>query len=829
MIGGGETRPYPWRDVRPVRHRLLRGRRLRQLALVGIPIGALLSPIALIALAWAWRGYLRRNDSWRMRPAITFLLGAVLTLITFRPQDWLRRSREVLAGTVEWSTAIVHVLLGAAGPALVLAALSSAGFCYAYEWSAHRYLDKTRPTPAMQARRSRNVRKLRTVGPADGRVRFGVIVDDPIPWRTPRHGMVFERRIADLGHGLIVGGTGTGTTVTAVTLADQAVTANVSVVYLDCDGSAETKTRLRAVAELNQVPFTSFDLGVGGGHSSWYDPLSWPGPASEKASALLDALGYRDDREPLAALAQAWLDLQYEVMDEVGLRPDESRFDFLVQTCDPIRLHRRFADYEYGTADQQRLYEHWNAQLTTFSPEAVAAINEDLTTLINAAGPRLRPAHPGDEPLRLTSLGAGAGIVHIGLGAASDGEAVRQLLGALVLKDLAALAELGRREATGERPDLFVIIDPSNRLGERMTLSEQLIIEGEASGIRCWPVARSLADLPASTAEAFRTAARTVIIHRVTDVATADRLSGWVGDVPSIAGTMAGGSGRRAGLFGDGTNASGSEIRGLSDAPLVGVDLMWSLPDHHAFVIIDGSSSTALRDGWSSRRVHGDEINVDAPQVLVVPRVEVLQPPPIKDAPAPAFVDLVAPAAELTTVILDQGEVPLSEAQQRRLAEYKARRAGQTQMAAAEADWIAVPADPIEDEWGEWVPADELEAASQRQFRDQQADSLAAATVGGQPRPATKAAGGPTDDPIASHDGQREATPDATEGSDRYPELDPGDEAERSRDLAIDLSETPILEAPPDDGTARRSPGRTRERTTRRATAQETAAGKEPR
>jgi hypothetical protein len=828
MIGGGETRPYPWREVRPVRSRLLRGRRLRQLAIVAIPIGALLSPIALIALAWAWRRYLRRNDSWRLRPAITFLLGAVLTLITFRPQDWLRRSGEVLAGTVEWSTAIVHVLFGAAGPALIIAALSSAAFCYAYEWSAHRYLDKTRPTPAMQARKTRNVTKLRTVGPADGRVRFGVIVDDPVPWRTPRHGMVSQRRIADLGHGLIVGGTGTGTTVTAVTLADQVVAANASVVYVDCDGSAGTKARLRAVAELNQVPFTSFDLGVGTGHSSWYDPLSWPGPASEKAAALLDALGYRDDREPLAALAQAWLDLQYEVMDEVGLRPDESRFDFLVQTCDPIRLLRRFADYEYGTADQQRLYEHWNARLASFSPEAVAAINEDLTTLINAAGPRLRPAHPGDEPLRLTSLGTGAGIVHIGLGAAGDSDLARQLFGALVLKDLAALAELRRREGAGDQPDLFVIIDPSNRLGDRMTLTEELINEGNASGIRCWPVARSLADLPASTAEEFRTAARAVIIHRVTDVATADRLSSWIGDVPSIAGTMAG-AGHRAGLFGDGANSSGSEIRGLSDAPLVGVDLMWSLPDHHAFVIFDNSSSTALRDGWRSRRVPDDEIGVDAPQVLVVPRAEALQPPPIKDAPAPAFVDLVAPAAELTTVILDRGEVPLSEAQQRRLAEYRARRAGQVQKAPTEADWIAVPADPIEDGWGEWVPEDELEAVSQRQFRDQQPDPLSAATVGGRSQPATKAAGGSMDDPITRHDGQREAAPDAAEGSDRHPELDPGDAAERSRDLAIDLSETPILEAPPDDGTARRSPGTTRERTTRRATAQETAAGKEPR
>jgi hypothetical protein len=373
-----------------------------------------------------------------------------------------------------------------------------------------------------------------------------------------------------------------------------------------------------------------------------------------------------------------------------------------------------------------------------------------------------------------------------------------------------------------------VIIDPSNRLGDRMTLTEELINEGNASGIRCWPVARSLADLPASTAEEFRTAARAVIIHRVTDVATADRLSSWIGDVPSIAGTMAG-AGHRAGLFGDGANSSGSEIRGLSDAPLVGVDLMWSLPDHHAFVIFDNSSSTALRDGWRSRRVPDDEIGVDAPQVLVVPRAEVLQPPPIKDAPAPAFVDLVAPAAELTTVILDRGEVPLSEAQQRRLAEYRARRAGQVQTAPTEADWIAVPADPIEDGWGEWVPEDELEAVSQRQFRDQQPDPLSAATVGGRPQPATKAAGGSTDDPITRHDGQREAAPDAAEGSDRHPELDPGDAAERSRDLAIDLSETPILEAPPDDGTARRSPGTTRERTTRRATAQETAAGKEPR
>lgn len=808
---GGRLRPYPWREVRSVRRRALRGRRLRSVAIAATLFAALLSPVALVGLAWCWRGYRRRNDSWSSRPVVSFLVGVVITLIDFRPASWLERTTAVFAGSEPLTDAVAHLILGAVGPALIISAVASAGFCYAHEWTAHRYLDSTRPAASSRLRSARNAAALRSGGRAAGQIRFGVIVDDPVPWRTPRHGLIARLSAQQLGPGLIVGGAGTGTTVTALSVADQVVT-DATVIYLDCDGSELTRSRLQAIADRHQVAYSSFDLGVGTSASRWYDPLGSLGSAEQKTAALLAALGRPVDPEAVATPAQEWLDLQHEVLDEVGLRPDESRFDFLVDTADPVRLQDRFRHYAHGTPDQQRLHDHWSVRSAALSPDGFELIRDDLMALINAAGPRLRPAHPGDEPLRLTSLKPAPGIVHVGLGAASDPELVRRVIGGLVLQDLATLTGQRRLNEAGH-PDLVVIIDAAHRLGDRMALSEPLIAAGSAVGVHCWPVTRSLNALPVGTVETCLAVADPVIVHRVTDVATAERLSAHIGQVPAIAGGLRGGSLGRSW-------SSGADIRGLSTTPLVPDELLWSLPDHQAFVIIaDGTGATGGE--WWSRRVPDDEIEVDAPQCLIVPAAQILQPPPPKAAPPPTFAELVAPAGELVSAGDTRTDVPLNEAQRRRLAEYRARQTGSLRQ---ESEWTAVPDDPDAGAgWGEWVPDDEPDGP--RQIDDQRAAIIAAAGLADHGRPATDS---PFGDPFGRHDGQREATRDAAEGSDRCPDSDFGDTTDPGDDLATDMSATPVLEAPPDDGTSGSALPMRRRRRTGRTTAS-TAVGHEPR
>ncbi len=637
-------RPYPWSTRKRFMDRRRFGHVLHTMATVLTWAGALLCAPTLLARAWAHFGFDRTNDLWWKRGLGLVVAGLVAVAVTgfgfYNLGDWLMAWYDALASlgpAVEADPVplfVAAVLMGAPA-ALILMGLAALMSSYDYEYSAERWRERTRPTWRMRARRRKNTMALRhaAVAPAvAGWIRLGVICDDLIPWRTPRYGMVVERPLKGLGHGVIVGASDTGKTVTAIAVAHYSLAGAAGVAYVDFKASRKTQKALRASASAAGVPFYSFDLGLRSGEDTWYDPLAWDGKPNEKASLLMDAFdfasgGGADHYKPIAS---NWLTLQFEVLALVGLgrqpaprgrdpqsMPLEGHFDYLLATATPAGLLARIAhlrEAEEGTTEHNA-YVQIHARAGAVKAQDLTSLRNNILSVVNAAGARLRPSIDGAKRLSFAQVAKDGGLAYVGLSATTDTTALK-VIGSLALRDMTALAgqRMRAHDLSALRP-LVVLVDEASRLGDRAVVMDDLFAQAREGSVWLWNITQSLAPYPSGTRTEMGTNASTFVVYRVQDPETATEIAKQLGTMPTVTEMVEEDVKHRflqAHSLGDDGDARITHGRG----PYMRPDTLQSLPNHHAHIWFTGTQNRPTRKAWRSRRVtKRDEIQGDAPLV----------------------------------------------------------------------------------------------------------------------------------------------------------------------------------------------------------------------
>lgn len=705
-------RAYPWGDQHsPERKRKGNLKIANSTSVPLLVLAIILCPPAALIVLWGVLSFHHFNDNWYKRGLIGAALGVVVTLITFRPETVAVVYPEMLRafgnnGGGNPGEAVMAVLVTMLGPAMIAAGLSSLGFEYDYNWESRTYLKPTKPNMQMKLRMKKNAEHLSKAAVQPGYVRVGVIADDRMPWRSPRYGMVVERPIDKLGHAILAATNGAGKTITALTVAYHFVANGGSFLMMDFKGSLSTRNKCEAIAKALGVPFLSFDMTAGAGRSTWYDSLDFPGSPSSKTAMLMGSFNFSESGggEYYTGVARTWLTFQFEVLDRVGLRAGESRFDFLLSTCDPNKLQERFSHLRTSDSEADRtLYTEWAAKKSGVKATDLNRLRDNLASVVNAAGPRLRPSTSDATPISLRSLDREPSIIYIGLSAFTDDTALK-VIGSLALKDLSVFA--GERfdgTAPPTRP-ILAVTDEASRLKDQAKVMDPIFAQARESLIWLWSATQSVSPWPDSTVGEMMANVTTVIAGGISDEKTYKALTQSLGAKFVIHETRKENvSDRvlRSREYHEFTDANNTHNK-VEREPFLMPDDLVHTPLHHVYLWLPEPGRHPTRKKWVSRRLPiPDENRSDAPLVKVIPPAFLLE-----DHSAPVevvandFGSYVSPvtAAEDSKGSWDPEE-SLTEAQQRRMDEFRRRRLAQQEEernSAESPQWETVPDDDAE-------------------------------------------------------------------------------------------------------------------------------------
>lgn len=620
-------KPYPWLTRKHFTAQRQFGHALSRLVWPLTVVGFLLNPVSLLPRFWATRRFHTKNDTWSRRGVILVAFGVLLILVLGAwPVPLGISVYDVLYSLgnkpdrLPVEEAVRTYLTMGLPWSLLLVGLAALCHSYNYEYSAQRYLMPTEVTLGMQMRRARNSKRLAAgAGSDDGYVKFGVIVDDVIPWRTIRYGRIVQRPVKQLGHGCITGTSGSGKTILAGNLAYWMAANDQAVIYVDCKASLTTLLAIKAVAEQVNAPFASFDVGLGSNERTWYDPLGWDGTPAQKTSMLVSSFDFPDTGAAsyYRNAVEAWLSLQFEVMDAIGLNASESRFDFLHDTAHPARLRDRIGGWRSGSEYQRDKYAEWMRRSDGVKGDDLSNLRNNLARVINSAGDRLRPAPDGTPAVSLAEAAATGGIVYIGLSAATDVTALK-VLGSLVLRDLTVLSGLRSNGQASMNRSILALVDEASRLGDRATVMEDLFATARESDVHVWPITQSFASWPTTTHDEIMMNASSQAAFRLQDPNTAADLSNHLGTIPALTEMTEQRIDHHA-FRAETVSSDGGGRAQLDHVPHLRSDRLGSVEARYAYMWFTGSQSRATKERWRSRRVKKDVVSRDAPLVHVVP------------------------------------------------------------------------------------------------------------------------------------------------------------------------------------------------------------------
>ena len=622
--------PYPWKKRRRFHGRRYTGGTLKKWIATPLSVIATVLSLGLTYVIYflVRRQYDRVNDAWWTRGLMMVGAGVLLAYplgthnVGPHFMDLLYSFGSKAQGT--WQGPAVSLYLSLFPIALALHGVVTMIQCYWFEYHGEKYLERTRPNLMMKRRHKKNAVALAdglTLG--DGNVHVGVIADDRVPWRTPRYGMDVGRPIKDIGHGVILGGTGTGKTILAMSLAQQFAASNTALVYLDYKASKETLLRMKAIAESCGVPSKSFSPGIVDQEDGvWYDPLAWDGTPSDKASMLTASFQFSEsgDASFYKNLAEEWLTLQFKVMSRVGLAPGESQFDFLLDTAHPQSLKDRIMSLREGSDRDRALFEEWSNEIRGKKAEQLASLRSNLSNVVNAGGEYLRPQ--GDTPpLSFTEIAENGGVYYIGLSPMLNDVALK-IIGSLVLRDIGVLVgkRLNEPEMKGKRRTVIVMVDEASRMGNRVVTMNNILTTSREADIYLWSITQSLSAWPQSTVSEMKTNTSTQIIMRIQDPPSARDMSELFGETPVMVESSKE-SREHTTSRGETSSTEGDTQNTLAMAPLIEPGAFLSprwLPNRHAYVMFSGSQDRPTIKPWKSKRVKIDEVDHDVPLVEII-------------------------------------------------------------------------------------------------------------------------------------------------------------------------------------------------------------------
>lgn len=648
-------KPYPWYNVRNFgTARLFTGLFKKIMNVLRIIAGVLTFGLSELIRIILIARFTRINDAWWKRGLIVLAIGAIAYPITGGAQRWAKAWIDLAyslgdKATMEPQEAVIGIVLGGFPIGLIITGIIVLTDTYETRIAGEHYIEKSRPTLRTKLRMRRNVEALRTGSTAaDGALKMGVIVDDPIPWRTPRYGMICARPIERLGHGAIVGGSDTGKTVLAFNILHQFLACGNGSLYIDFKASAKTYEGVRAAARAANRPFYSFDLGIGSGERSWYDPLAWQGEPSDKASMLASSFNFPETGNAAyyRTIAESWMTLQFQVMERVGRREGESQFDFLRATASQKGLRERLEPLKKGTDADRAFHTEMVAQSSGMNDKDLGNLVGNLNIVIAAGGARLRPREdvPAISLARAAEEGA---LVYIGL-SPSTNEVALKIIGSLALRDLGVLAGTRMRPAATDdelRP-MLAIVDEASSMGDRAVVMDTLFKQAREGKVWLWVITQTFSTWPSSTVNEMNANTQTRVVFRIPDSFTSESLEPNLGTIPALS-VMSEGRVEHRAFQGDVSSRSGDSRRSITTAPfLVGANQkLMTVKNYHAYVWFTGSHDRATIKEWKPKRpVNQDDIERDAPLVRIV-QTDAIANPPQPEEKSVGFLD-AAPSVE---------------------------------------------------------------------------------------------------------------------------------------------------------------------------------------
>lgn len=634
MVGGQSLIPYPYKERRKFNDS-------RRIISPIVKFTTFLAWLATIAsppswLFWMWSKFAYRhyNDSWRKRGLILIFLGAALALLLVPsiiaiPEAWyVFMTSFAAASTVEPVSAAISAMLLTSPYALILQGLHALARSFQVERTTDAFLKPQHPTPMMRVRRKLNTRKL-TLGrekktrEGEGYVRFGVIVGDRIPWRHTRYGMIVERKIKKMGHGVIIGANGTGKTKMAETFTHYILKNDSAMIYIDFKASLGTLHGLAAVAHENGRPCHILDIGFGTTDTSWYDLFDWPGSPADKASVLVECFQFAEGQDGAAyyrGIAEAWLPMQIEAAERIGLAEGEGMFDFLLDTSVPRRFKERItALRDSESKSDQEKFEKWDAEANNVKATDLQGLRNELNKIINAAGHRLKPNAENPNPVSMKEVMDNGGLVYIGI-ASGINDVVVKVLGSFLFKELSILVSSRSRVSNPDSlRDVFVIPDEASEMEERSVVMNPIYTMAREARVFIWPSFQSFAVWDESTQEEIQSNARNFVAFSIPSRDTAEKISSTLPDIFALHQMQQEETKQQSfqnqtiGISGDTRLSVATDAFLRPNMELSDIDV------YHAYLWFKDASGISRTKWRGRRRVRKDENRGDAPLVKLVP------------------------------------------------------------------------------------------------------------------------------------------------------------------------------------------------------------------
>lgn len=677
MNSGQSLIPYPWRE----RKKFNDARRLIspvvKLTRTFAYVATVVCPPTFIAWMWAKLAFRRYNDAWYKRGLILCAAGMISSLIFVGnpitiPLAWYDLLRSFGPDSpADPVQSAIHAAFIVFPYALIAQSLHALARTYQVEKTTNAFLHDQRPTMMMKLRKLRNMKILRQgadkTREGDGYIRFGVIEDDRIPWRRSRYGMIVERAIKNIGHGVFIGSTGMGKTTLAETFTHYVLNNDSAMVYIDFKADLDTLQGLSAVARDSGRPCYILDIGFGTDDTSWYDIFAWAGSPADKASVLVECFQLAEGEGGAAyyrAIAEAWLPMQIEAAELVGLEDGEGMFDFLRDTAVPARLQDRIMPLRESDDPRMRhKFEKWNEEAKSVKTADLQGLRNELTKITNAAGDRLKPNPSNPNPVSIREVMDNGGMVYIGI-ASGINDVVVKVLGSFLFREMSIHVSARSRMDKSNLRDVFFIPDEASEMEERSVLMNPLYTMSRGSRVWIWPSFQSFAVWDESTQHEIQSNSRNFVAFDIPARETAEAIGTTISDVFALK-QMSQEQTRQQAFQNQAIGISGdSRLEIVTDSFLRPNIELQDVPKFHTHIWFKDAPILPRKRWWGRWRVRKDEIRGDAPFVKIVPYDIVL--PDNLDSSAevrsdtPDAVDSVM-LPEDEAVLRELGPVPPSE------------------------------------------------------------------------------------------------------------------------------------------------------------------------
>ncbi|MQA94679.1 MAG: hypothetical protein GEV11_08490 [Streptosporangiales bacterium] len=388
-------------------------------------------------------------------------------------------------------------------------------------------LEPSRPGPLAVLRRLRNTRALRggAVVTKDGAA-LGVVPETgeraELSWREVRAGV------------LVVGAADSGKTTTGFQLLHAAIRRRRPAIVIDLAGSGRLAGWIEEACRDTGTPFQRF----GPDGPAYYDPGKRANPAT-RARLYTDMIDWRGSADQYRRSATAYLRDLFDVADAAPGDPRASSLDEAVHLLTPASLRARadlVPDYH---PERAALSERVRVALGVAADDrqSLAAVTEQLREVHGSAyGRWLRPdphvtdrTAPPDTEIDLDEVLARRGVVLFSLDTAVYGRPAALVAGLVAADVLERCAEVRR---LGLDADGLLWVDGCEAL--RTATLTDLIGRGADAGLGAMLTTAALVASQGSPVERLSELAGTLIVHRVTDPASAERLARLTGERPSV-------------------------------------------------------------------------------------------------------------------------------------------------------------------------------------------------------------------------------------------------------------------------------------------------------